>query len=323
MLTSHFQTKVALGSPITLTLVTRSRQPPTELFARLWRQIFGFERQFSRFIPESELSQFNRSAGSRQPISSELRAILMACQEMGEQTSGVFNPFVLPALQRHGYKQSAVPGYEQDYVDNHSLKSVVPLGRLELGDTWACIPYGTAIDLGGIGKGYLADLLADKLDAENLAGYWISLGGDMVCAGHDEHEQSWQVSIQSAVSTEKPAPDVIRGTSNRIAIATSGTLHRTTKQQGSKTTHHLIDPRSGQPADTDVILATIIDMSCMRADVLASCAVIVGSQLAADYLRRRHVAGAYIQSSGGTSAFGSAIKSATSQALSSESSRHA
>jgi thiamine biosynthesis lipoprotein len=295
MLTNYFETKLALGSDTTIVIVTDDQKKPVQLFQKLWHEIFTFERSFSRFLPGSELSQFNRQAGSRQFISPEFRQLLLASQAMAKLTGDLYNPFILPALQRAGYKNSALPGYENDEVDDHSIKRIVPNNRLEIGDDYASIPYGTALDMGGIGKGYLANLLADLLDQEDVAGYWLSLGGDMVMQGFDEHNKPWQTTIQSAYETNKNAPLLVQHNGQRLAVATSGTMRRPKQQSGKKPWHHLIDPRTGQPADTDVIMATVVDDSCLYADVLASCAVIVGSNVAPSYLQKQNVTAVYVQ----------------------------
>ncbi len=234
---------------------------------------------------------FNRNAGSKQVISPAFHDILLAAQAMALKTDGLYNPFVLPALQASGYVHSRVPGREQDTVDDHSRKSVTSIDRLEIEDNWARIPYGTALDLGGCGKGYLADQLRRDLP-DIITGYWLSFGGDIAIGGNDEHKESWSVGIQSAVDQTKNI-----GTftiSRHCGVATSGiTVHHGTKQ--GRQWHHLIDPRTRQPAETDILLATICDDSVLRADVLASCAVILGSDHCVPFLKRQGVRAAVMQ----------------------------
>lgn len=301
LLTKHFETKPALGGDATITLVGDSKLDFINLFSHLWQDVFLFERRFSRFLPGSELSAFNRRAGVKQYVSPEFKELLEASIRMSKLSDGVYNPFILPALQRAGYKNSAMPGYENDLVDDHSNKRVVEASKLQLKDNMASIPYGTAIDMGGCGKGYLADKLADKLDHENLVGYWISLSGDMVVAGLDEKRKSWQVNIQSANSATKTLKNTVKNNGKRLGITTSGTFRRHNQQGSKKKWHHLIDPRTGKPAETDILLVTIVDKSCLHADVYASCAAVVGSKRAKDYLIKRGVEAACIQTTNRTS----------------------
>ena len=193
MLKQYFQTKLALGSDVTLVVVgSEPEAVADELFTSLWHTIYRFERQFSRFIPMSELSAFNRSAGVKTPVTAEFRAILLVAKKLGEQTNGLYNPFILPALQRAGYTKSFVSEYANDSQDDYSKLTVVSLDCLQIGDDWASIPYGTAIDLGGCGKGYLADLLADNEIPEWVKGYWFSIGGDVVGEGESDDAERCQ-----------------------------------------------------------------------------------------------------------------------------------
>lgn len=288
----QYQTCIALGSKTGISLVSKAPTAQIDaLYQRLWREIFLFERQFSRFLPGSELSVFNRQAGSKQAITPEFRDFLLTARALAHETDGLYNPFILPALQAAGYVRSRVPGREQDPADDHSGKSIAAIEKLEIGDNWARIPYGTALDLGGCGKGYLADKLRNDLPS-SITGYWLSFGGDIAAGGLNEDGQPWNIGIQStADGTENIGTYTV---TSACGIATSGvTVHQGSKQ--GRAWHHLIDPRTLQPAETDVLLATVCDSSTLRADVLASCAVILGSKQGLAFLRRRNVKAAVLQ----------------------------
>lgn len=294
-LTEYTQAQVALGSEVTLSLVTSDSQKRVDtLFQKLWKQIFYFERQFSRFLPHSELSAFNRTAGLKQPISSAFCGILLAARRLGEETGGLYNPFILPALQNAGYDHSLVQGYEKDPQDDYSHLGVPEVNRLEIHDTWARIPYGSALDLGGCGKGYLADQLAEVIEPL-VTGYWLSLGGDVVASGTNAKGKQWEIGIQQA--TGGGISDIgllVMPANGRGAVATSGVLTRRGTKQGRQW-HHIIDPRTLRPSQTDIRLATVYNASALRADVLASCAVIVGSAHAIAFLADHDCPSALIQ----------------------------
>lgn len=234
---------------------------------------------------------FNRNAGLKRTISTELQEVLTAAREIADITNGLYNPFILPALQAAGYSHSRVPGYEQDAVDDHSSRSVVSSEELEIGDNWARIPFGTAIDLGGCGKGYLADRLRARLP-DAVTGYWFSFGGDIAVGGHDEHNQPWNITVQSADDSSINIATL--NVTTVSGIATSGTtVHR--GKRTDKPWHHIIDPRTCQPAETDVLLATVCDSSTLRADVLASCAVILGCKEGLRFLKEQGIKAAVLQ----------------------------
>lgn len=296
----HHQQRIALGSPIDLTLVSDKNQGTVDdLFRHLWLKIFAFERQFSRFLPDSELSQFNRAAGVKTPISQEFHDILAASLKMSELTDGLYNPFILPALQSVGYVHSMVAAHSDDEADDFSSRSVVAPERLQLTKETATIPYGTAIDLGGIGKGYLGDQLADYADSlSELNGYWFSLGGDIVASGQDANGEGWQIQVEDTARAQAIAGTAASKKSNRHAVATSSSLRRTGKS-GGKTWHHIIDPRTNKPSESNVVTASIHAGSLCLADILASCAVILGSDVAPSFCTDRGATGTLLQTGQG------------------------
>ena len=301
-LKQYAETNTALGSDVTLTVVSRaSESKVAKLLGRLWHDIYVFERQFSRFLPMSELSVFNRSAGLEMPISPEFKTLLQAAKALGEQTNGLYNPFILPALQRAGYTKSHVAQYANDTQDDHSAKQVVAVNALKINQNTASIPYGTALDLGGCGKGYLGQQLSDSMP-DWVQGYWLSLGGDVAAAGQDASGKLWQVSVQRADNPSKSSDFVISGASKQFAVATSGTIIHKGIHNG-KPWHHIIDPRSLQPAATDVLLATVYAKSSLQADVLASCAILLGSKKALPYLKKHGAKAVLLQCSDGKEGF--------------------
>ncbi len=265
-----------------------------QLFDDLWRIIYNFERRFSRFLPKSELTNFNRVTGVKVPITPEFNDLLTRASYWGAKTKGLFNPFIMPALQRVGYKKSAVSGYENDRPIDYTRRHVVGAERLIIGDNWAQIPYGTAIDFGGIGKGYLADLLGRELGGRDVKGYWLSLSGDIVTRGRDENDQPIVVAVQNADQPEGPSDWMVECPDEYHAVATSGTFGHHGQSRGDGW-HHIIDPTTQKSAVTDVRLATVCADSAEQADVLASCAIILGSNKALPYLKDQGVKAALLQ----------------------------
>lgn len=302
-LEQYLQTKVALGGDISIALVANANpDDSTEIFKTLWHEIFSFERQFSRFLPMSELSQFNRAAGQKTSVSPQLRQLLSAAKGIGAATAGLYNPFILPALHRAGYVKSAVPGYENDATADYGERVVASIDQLMIGDNWALIPFNTALDLGGCGKGYLADQLRNVLARFNLHGYLLSLGGDITTCGRDEHDEAWTVYIQNANNLASHHNLAITCPTEPFAVATSGTFRRP-GQHSAKTWHHLIDPTTLEPATTDVRLATVVCRTTLKADVLASCAAILGSRRAASFLKAHGAEAMLLQCQNQTKSF--------------------
>lgn len=287
------QNRHALGSQAILTIVVPDDFSSDETFTNLWKQVESFEQRFSRFLPDSELTKFNHAAGRTVPLSREFLALLRTAKALAEDTNGLYNPLILPALNKAGYKGSwpnpAAFDEKLDYADRH----LAPVAQIEIAETTGRIPVHTAVDFGGIGKGYLLDRLADWLEGQQVTNYWLSLGGDIVCNGYDVTGDAWHVGVQHATH-ESELVGELSNEGKRLAIATSGTTKRRGEQQG-KPWHHLIDPRTGEPAQTDIVTATITAPRGVAADVFAKCIVILGSQAAPSFIEELNIPQVLIQ----------------------------
>lgn len=291
----YSKTALALGGPTTFTVVAdEQRTDITQLFTTLWKHLYAFERRCSRFIPGSELSVLNRKAGLRVKASSEFIEVLDTAKTISERTNGIFNPFILPALQRAGYTQSATKGYEQDIQEDYANRQVVSAENVTIGDNWVSIPYGTALDLGGCGKGYVADELAHIAHTCGVQGYWFSMSGDIVSGGLDADNQPISISIQSAQDITKYHTRTIVCPTEHYGVATSGSFNRPGQEARTKW-HHIVDPKTLLPAKSGIKLATVCTNSGLFADALASCALILGSKQAPEFLERHGVDYALLQ----------------------------
>lgn len=290
------QTKRALGSAALLTLVADTDKTAEAIFTGLWQIIDGFEQRFSRFLPDSELSLVNRNAGSKVQVSPEFHRVLQDARELSIITGGLFNPLLLPALQQAGYAGSWPNPGEVDERINYQTRRVANITELTIGDDWVRLPEQTALDLGGCGKGMVLDQLADYC-AGKVQGFWFSLGGDIIAAGLDASGQPWELGIEKAQNASQPT-GLVTSDGSRIAVATSGIIARAGVKNG-KLWHHLIDPRTLMPAETDVLTATVVSPQAVLADVYASCAVILGAGKAIPFLKDQNIRQAMLQTDSG------------------------
>lgn len=268
----------ALGSEVVLTVIVKHESEVGPIFQALWALITSFEKRFSRFLPDSELSHFNLNAGRPTPISRQFHELLISAQKYSNQTDGLYNPFILPSLQQAGYIGSWPQPDNYNQRLNYSKRQLSDHQQLVIKPTTAHIPAASALDFGGIGKGYLLDELADYLEKSGFNNYWLSLGGDIICNGRDHRAEDWKIGVADA-HDDSIACTTITNHGQRLGVATSGTTIR--KGQGW---HHIIDPRTGRPAETDVLTATLAAPSATTADVFAKCLVILGSTSIAKFL---------------------------------------
>ncbi len=287
-----------MNSAIILTVVTKKdSRRIDQLLDQLTARIGEFERRFSRFLNNSELSNFNIRAGRRTTISKTFMEILTTAKSLSIQTNGLYNPLILPALQKAGYKGSwPNPGNEIKTL-NFSDRAVLPATKIDIGRFWAQIPTNTAVDFGGLGKGYLLDNLADYLYSQDETSFWLSLGGDIICSGHDIYSLPWDIAVQGALNQGTNVASFSNNRGRKLAVATSGI----TKRNGihnHKAWHHIIDPQSGEPAATGVLTVSVTADKAVIADVYAKCIVIGGEEIATTYKENRIIESFVVQAKG-------------------------
>lgn len=265
----YMQSKEVLGSSAELRLSTADLALAEKWFEKLWNEIQRFDDKFSRFKKDSELTGLNDRAGERVQISEEFEIILKRAKEFSRTTGGIFNPFILPSLQKSGYLDSLNGG---EPAPDYSAREVADWRLLETGGGFARIPKNTAIDLGGIGKGFLADKLARMVEGE-IPDYCLSLGGDMRVGGQSARGP-WQIEVAAPGKTTEPK--ILFSNPERTwGIATSGAE----RIKNNRKQKHIIDPSSGLPLANGA-LCTVAAKDTTVADVLASCILIGGRDFA-------------------------------------------
>jgi thiamine biosynthesis lipoprotein len=234
------------------------------------------ERRFSRFLPESELSQLNRSAGRWADVSDDLLDLLRQSMDFWRASHGLFDPSILPDLKRAGYDRSmdAVRARGDQPVPAALPTSKPSLDQMELDldHQRVRLPLGMELDLGGIAKGWIAEQAVQVLSADSDA-CAVNAGGDMYFLGHPSDAEDWQVDLE-----DPRAPDSILASFavDGGGVATSSVRKRTWTQ-GGQPRHHLIDPRTGQSAQSGWLSVTVSAPHLSTADVFAKVLLIGGA----------------------------------------------
>jgi thiamine biosynthesis lipoprotein len=256
------------------------------------RQVPGWveaiEARLTRFRPESELSRLNAHSGKWVSVSDTLLQAVLAARHAAWLTEGLCNPLVLPALVAAGYERSFAEMQRQGLNDSRAVPApvLVPDWRgiaVKPRHHLVRLPAGAQIDLGGTGKGWSAQQIADRLAVYGPC--LVDAGGDLVARGKPQGMAGWQIQVAEPGQPDA-APPVTSILVSDVAVATSGIDYRRW-MRGGKPQHHLIDPRTGQPAATDVFAATVIDSSAMLAEAYAKALVILGSAAGLDWIMQQ------------------------------------
>src|SRR5260370_25024087 len=204
--TRHFD---ALGSTCEL-LSVDSGQAALE---RCEQRIRDAEARFTRFLRDSELAGLNASDGRYVPVSQERFAMLQAALWAFEESEGLVNAAVLPALTAAGYCRPSRKGLtEPSTCSPMQLPPLPEVLLLDQATRSAALAPGAAVDLGGIAKGALADILIDEL-GENAV---CNLGGDLRVRGAGPEGDGWHIGLcDGSLVALRDGGVCTSGTSNR------------------------------------------------------------------------------------------------------------
>ena len=255
-------------------------------FDRARTLIESCEARLTRFSDASELAQLNRSAGKWFRASDELFEVVKLANDFVDETDGLFDPTILNALENIGYDKS------MDEIRAHGVtraarplrRAAFDFGAVELNPETRSIRlvHGTRLDLGGIAKGWIAERATREL-AQACDVCAVSAGGDMFMFGLPAGDTAWRVALEDP---RDPAQTLAVLRVPPGAVATSSITKRRW-QQGGVARHHLIDPRTGLPAETDWLSVTVIAPHAAEAEVFAKTLLIAGSRAAARIAARR------------------------------------
>lgn len=261
------------------------------------RLFHSFEKRLSRFDPHSELSRLNTNETESFQASPLLLEAVEAALIAAEATHGLYDPTLLAALEQAGYNRSfeqiadALPLTDGATSD---LLAAVPTRmapRLSVRPfTFRSItlnrarreiykPCGLRLDLGGMGKGWTVDRAADRL--QGLGPFMINAGGDIFAYHSPPGQKGWEIDL---VHPLKPEENMARLLLHHRALATS-TIARRRWQKRGQIMHHLIDPRTGEPAQTDALSVSVVAERTVMAEVYAKVALILGAEQGLAYLQ--------------------------------------
>ena len=258
-----YQKRKQMGSPAEVIIYSDNDIQAEEIYKKLWETMDAYESRFSRFKVDSELTLFNDSNGTFTELSSEFINMLLVCRHFNKLTTGIFNPLILPVLQQAGYKGSWPEVATYDKKLDYSSRKVADYSDVVINKSQAKIPKNTALDFGGIGKGYGLDVASSALESMGVKNYCISFGGDIICRGCDG-DRNWKIGVSYVHDHSVAVAYFTNKTGEKLAIASSTVVRR----QGEGW-NHLIDPRTGEPTKSEVLMATAVTRTGVAADICA------------------------------------------------------
>lgn len=265
------KTGILLNTYVTITLYDHQ---DIELIEECFDLCREYEEMFSRTIEGSEVSNFNQAEAGEYEVSKELYELLKLAGEYSELTEGAFDVTIEPVSSLWDFTASepVVPEKEAileelEYVGYQNLK-------LESG-TVKKEKNKTGIDLGAIAKGYIADKIKEHLLANGVESATIDLGGNILLIGGKPDGTDFKVGIQKPFEDRKEIIGMVP--LKDYAAVSSGIYERCFTKDGVFY-HHILNPKTGYPCESDLTAVTILAPDAARADALSTSCFILGKE---------------------------------------------
>ena len=268
----------AMGSDM-LAAVDRESSPSRLANVPEWFE--EWEQILSRFRYDSELTRLNQVHEQPVQVSQTLWDVVRAAQKAEQMTNGLVTPTLLDAIVEAGYDRPFEVLPHLATVAPEPIKTTSrPLTAIAVNATARTItlPFGMGLDFGGIAKGWAAHQAMQRLDAEGPV--LIDAGGDIAISGPRTDGNPWQIGVANPFEQGQEIETLFV---HRGGVATSGKDRRRWTRNGILQ-HHIIDPLTGQPAETDLLTVTVVGPEVMEAEAAAKAAFILGSRAGLEWI---------------------------------------
>ncbi len=249
------------------------------------RRVLEIHRHMSVFSEGSDIFRLNESAGyAAVHVHRDTFSLLLLAKEYARQTKGAFDITLRPlsGLWNISKRGNFIP------PDTQIRKTLActGLGRLQLfEDTMSArlTRPGMSVDLGGIAKGYAGDEVKRILVEHGCVSALVNLGGNIMALGNNPQGEPWRIGVQNPL---RPRGEALFSLDiSDASVVTSGVGERFFMKDG-KRYHHILDPRTGKPAQKGLLSVTVISPSGTAADALATAFFVLGSKKGLSLLKR-------------------------------------
>ncbi|MBF0447700.1 MAG: FAD:protein FMN transferase [Magnetococcales bacterium] len=285
-------TRLLMGTLVSITTwgveESREREGVKAAFAEMAR----IEGIMSRHQPQTAVARFNAGLPHQpQPIPVELAQLIEKAQHIQTISDGSFNPGLGKIIELWGFSTDTPPQTPpsqnkiDEWLTHFKSGPGLVLSQIQPSQpTLGLTNSATALDLGGIAKGYAIDRAIEQLRKAGIENGLVNAGGDIRGIGH-KGDKPWRVGIQHPRETERVI--AVSQWPNRkngdMALVTSGDYERFFMDQGQRY-HHILDPETGYPAKSGLLSVSVQADNALLADGLSTAFFVMGEELT----RRRY-----------------------------------
>ncbi len=244
--------------------------------------------RMSTYLPDSEISRFNRYEGNDWfAVSPELVQVIASGLEVSRLSRGAFDMTVGPLVNLWGFGPTGRPNAVPTAEAIAECRSRVGYDRLEVREEPPALRKhrdDLYVDLSAIAKGFAVDEVAQLLEQHGVRSYMVEIGGEVRTRGRKPDGSSWRIGIERPVTTAREIECVVE--LDDCSLATSGD-YRNFFEHGGRRYSHEIDPRTGRPVEHGLVSVSVLAHDCMAADAWATALIVLGPEAALPAARRQ------------------------------------
>jgi len=273
------ETKFLMGTEINIIVVGNNIATIRSAVQAGFRELSRIEDIMSAYKPNSELCSLNKTG--EQEVSKELLYVINKARYISELSNGTFDITCKPLIDlwHNARKTNKVPdaqnildalsaiGYRNISIKNNNVKFNKA---------------GIKIDLGALAKGYAVDMAINLIKDYDIKGVLVDAGGDIRAIGKREDGKLWKTGIKHPREKNKIVGIVDLENS---AVATSGDYERFFMLNGKRYSH-IIDPRTGYPANNQIVSVSVFSSDCLTCDSLATALTVLGKKRGAELIEK-------------------------------------
>lgn len=223
----------------------------------------------------SELYRLNHSGGMPMEVSAETAELIRFSLEMGEDTGGALDITLYPVLREWGFTTG-----EYRIPDEERISELLSArGTPEIYGSTVALPEGTELDTGAVAKGCTGDILAEQLRSAGVTSALLDLGGNIHAVGGRADGSDWRLGIKDPRGEGNIAVLELRDK----AAVTSGDYERYFIGEDGVRYCHILDPKTGRPADSGLCSVTVIGEEGRLCDALSTALFVMGKDAAKEY----------------------------------------
>jgi len=269
------KSQTVLGTHSQIRLYSEQQQLGEQALYEAFARVEEIEERMSAWAPDSQVATINRKAGEEAvSVTDDVRFVIETGLAYHEKTDGQFHIGLGTLTELWGISTDRPRIPTREEIEKKLANIDIETIQLSGQEIFISEP-GTAIDLGGIAKGYAVDEAVRVLRDLEIDSGFVNFGGDVYALGNKPDGTPWSVGIKEPIPGSAQLLGRVQVESR--SVVTSGDYERyVPDQENGERFHHILDPETGYPTDNNLSSVTVVADTTLEADILATASFVMG-----------------------------------------------